>query len=366
MPIDASIPLQAGNRGGFSLRDILRDAEERDIREREMTIREQQAARQQADYDRQQRSRGSLADLMLADQRNMRGGGQTQPTGLSTLATQGPPARMNFDQAFAPKAMDKLQAGGMPAPADYQGRSGLDPSVPAPTSNTGPADSDYQHRWEQYVRDDPDGALAYENTQTGLTSAQFKAAHELNNAGLAILSGVNDQASYDLAKKRAQALYGRYGFDVNDFNLPDEYSPELVANLRNEAMDTRNQLIQAQRQQKLDADISDDEADNDRADRNTASIIADRQARRAETQRYHNQRDTTTRRGQDFRTRDTQRGQDFRSRDTQRGQDIGASRPRGGGRGGGGAVTATGPGGVQIHYDAGKKTWVDDKGNPVK
>lgn len=354
MPIDASIPLQAGNRGGFSLRDILRDAEQRDVRERQLAIQEQQAARQQQDYDRQQRSKGSLADLMLADQRNMRGGGQTQPTGLSTLATQGPPARTTFDQAFSPQTMATFQSGGTPPPADHQGRSGLDPSVPQPTSNTGPADSDYQHRWEQYVRDDPDGALAYEKTRTGLTNAQFKAAHELNNAGLAILSGVNDQASYDLAKKRAQALYGRYGFDVNDFNLPDEYSPELVENLRNEGMDTRNQLIQAQRQQKLNADIADDEADNDRADRNTASMIGDRQARRAETRRYHDQRDTTTRRGQDFRTRDTQRG-----------QDITASRPRGG-KGGGGAVTATGPGGVQIHYDAGKKAWVDAKGNPVQ
>ncbi|WP_070152606.1 hypothetical protein [Sphingobium phenoxybenzoativorans] len=59
---------------------------------------------------------------------------------------------------------------------------------------------------------------------------------------------------------------------------------------------------------RLAADIEDDEADNARADRNTASIIADRDGRRGLIAR----------------------GQDIASRDRRRGQDISSTRPKGG------------------------------------
>lgn len=50
----------------------------------------------------------------------------------------------------------------------------------------------------------------------------------------------------------------------------------------------------------------------ERASRNTDSLIADRQAQRAETRRWHDMYDTTRRRGQDVTARTSRRGQDMR------------------------------------------------------
>lgn len=347
MPLDSSIPLQVK---GISLADIARDAEALRSAQQQRQVRDWQFQQMQDKASRETRARGSLADLLHADPN---ASPFAQVPSSTSLANTGRPTPMSFDQAFSPQTMATFQAGGTPQPA-YEKGTVDDPSVPDTSSIIHGPNPDLQARWDRFVDDDPEGAMEYRKHMQAFSAEQFKQAHNLNNAVLGILSGVVDQGTYDQAKVRARNLYGRLGVNIDDFGLPDEYSPQVVQSLRMQALSGKDQLIQAQRQQKLDADIADDEADNDRQDRNLDSMVADRNARRAEARRYHDQRDATTRRGQDFRTRDTQRG-----------QDITASRPRGG-KAGGGAVTATGPGGVQIHYDAGKRTWVDAKGNPVQ
>lgn len=119
------------------------------------------------------------------------------------------------------------------------------------------------------------------------------------------------------------------------------------------ALDAKQQFAAMHAERKLEWDQTDDELDNARADRNTDSLITDRSGRRAETQRYHGEREAKTRRGQDMRDGTTRRGQDVRAATA-------------GKRGTGYTATAVGPGGVRIHYDATAKAWVDEQGKPVQ
>lgn len=54
MPIDPSIPLRAGNRGGFSLNDILQQTQERDHRDQQLQMQRQELAQRQATFQAQQ------------------------------------------------------------------------------------------------------------------------------------------------------------------------------------------------------------------------------------------------------------------------------------------------------------------------
>jgi len=188
--------------------------------------------------------------------------------------------------------------------------------------------------WQNYVQADPDGAMDYAKQTEGWTADHFKHARNLNSAVLGILGSVYDQGSYDRAKQQARALYGRYGVNLDDFNLPDQYSPDLVHGLQMQALDTKQQLMQVDREQ-----------DNQRQDRNTDSMITTREERVDEARRYHNQADATRRRGQDVAASTARRGQDVRGAGHSGGRSGGAARP-----------TATGPNGQKLEFDG--KAWV--------
>jgi len=75
--------------------------------------------------------------------------------------------------------------------------------------------------------------------------------------------------------------------------IPAQYpGPEAVGQLLERALPIKERLDYL-------LDVANTKADNERADRNTDSLIEDREGRRAETRRYNDRRIDTTRRGQD-------------------------------------------------------------------
>ncbi len=253
MTIDASIPLRAAVP--FSLSEIMERVERvkamRSARERA----DWQWQQQKEDAERKANARGSLADLILNG---------SQPVNT--------PAPGGLSQMAFPSS-----------------------DVAAPQQATTP-----QNPWSDYVRADPEGAMDYRSATTKWNAEQFDAAKELNDGVLQILGGVYDQASYQRSKNMARALYGRFGVNLDDFQLPEEYSPELVRQLQIQAMDTRHQLDTARRERQLDWDIEDDRLDNQRMDERNADLERHRRERRDEMRRNNVQRDATTRRGQDL------------------------------------------------------------------
>jgi hypothetical protein len=93
--------------------------------------------------------------------------------------------------------------------------------------------------------------------------------------------------------------------------LPEQWSEE-EAEARQRMALTAMQAFQDDRaERRFEQDVADDDVDNERADRNTASLISDRDARRGLTSRGQDLSDSRGRRGQDIASSDRRRGQDI-------------------------------------------------------
>jgi hypothetical protein len=123
--------------------------------------------------------------------------------------------------------------------------------------------------------------------------------------------GVTDQASYTAALQQAQAQ----GFDVS--HLPQEYNPQLVSSIQNQAMSAVEYLSSKRQDRNVDSEIQTREG-------NLNETTRHHQAEEGNTRRGQDLSDTRGRRGQDIEHGDRVRGQDIGSRDRQRGQDIGS------------------------------------------
>ncbi|MET0240197.1 MAG: hypothetical protein ABW184_09905 [Sphingobium sp.] len=162
---------------------------------------------------------------------------------------------------------------------------------------------------------DPDRALAMESGERKARKEQLDLEHQLNNSAINMLARARDQQSYDVMKARAAQLYGQHGVDIGSFNLPDQYDPDVMHGLLLSALDTDKRLAAERGSKRLEWDIEDDQLDNDRADRNTDSVISDRSARRDITVRGQNLTDARGRRGQDISSTDRRYSTDTSSRD---------------------------------------------------
>jgi hypothetical protein len=258
-------------------------------RGQQMAYQQQDWQRRQTDFDRQDEARGALSQLVMTGMKTQ----QPAPGGSLINGAERSP-----------------DIGG-------GGRSPL---------STSPRDDAFA----RLAAADPQAAMAYQARERAATKEQIAIFHDVNRQALQMLGGVRDQASYDAAKTRAAALYGRYGLTLDEYNLPDEYSPETVRGLMMQAIDTDKQLSQLRADRKLDADIADDEADNARADRNADSVDEDRKARRGLTARGQDMSDVRGRYGIAVASSDRRRGQDLSHEDRIRAQDR---RPVSGGRG---------------------------------
>lgn len=215
---------------------------------------------------------------------------------------------------------------------------------------------------ERAIRADPETFLEADgrNTQNQrqrvqLSQEQFELVRDLNEESLRLLGGIEQvpeeqrQAAWEAAIQEAEALYSRFGLNIRD-HVPAQYDAATYARLMRTAMKTRDQFAVMNDEARLDWDITDDEADNARADRGMDSLIGYRQGRLG-----------LMARGQDMTDARVRRGQDMSSRDRRRGQDM---RPQGRGRGGN-AARAQMPDGRTIVVRNGR--WVyEGTGQPVQ
>ena len=133
----------------------------------------------------------------------------------------------------------------------------------------------------------------------------LKDTREVYRFGIERLSLASDEQTYQSVLAEMEPMTQAIGGNLLN-HVPANYpGPEGMRELLTKALDAKEQVSAFMQQ----ANIDDD---NERADRNTDSIIADRSARQGEVRRYHDQQSGNTRRGQDVRSRDARRGQDRR------------------------------------------------------
>lgn len=155
------------------------------------------------------------------------------------------------------------------------------------------------------IRIDPIKAL---KLRTGLRDnfvKNLKDTREVYRFGIERLSQASDEQGYQSVLAELEPMTQAIGGNLLD-HVPANYpGPEGMRELLTKALDAKEQVSAFMQQANIDED-------NERADRNTDSTIADRDARRADTRQYRAAQTGTAQRGQDIRSRDARRGQDKR------------------------------------------------------
>jgi len=282
---------------------------------------------------------------------------QAQPHALLGIPQTGQAAFPGAPNALAPVEQPEPFGGAVGSPAGAPQTNPLmgaaEPSMPTPAAS--PRDEAFA----RFIKLDPEGAATMRREEVTEHHNRLRNFETLNNMGLQLLAGVNNQAGYDRARQQARALYARYGEDAAGIDqLPAQWTPELSNQLRMQGMSTQRQLAGLVQQSRLRWDIQDDEADNERADEALEDISLDRRERRGLTARGQDLTDARGRRGQDLASTDRRSGQASTDARTRRGQDMTDARVRRGqdlrgqgrqpgraGRAGGSAPVARGPDG---------------------
>lgn len=259
---------------------------------------------------------------------------------------------------------DQRERDARTAHANYLLRPG---ASAGPTPGFGAAPDD--PAFAAFARADPEAAAQarYREAQTGREQAasareRVRQARELNNFAMQLLGGVRDQATYDAARAQVRARMVGLGADPSEIDaFPPTYSPDLINSLRMQGMDTESQIERLVADRRLQWDITDDEYDNDLAERalrmrGTLTMRGQDLASR-DRRRGQDQTDARTRRGQDLSDARGRRGQDLTDSRGRRGQDLRASgagrRP---GRAGDGAVIVNPTTGQRMRLQGGR--WV--------
>jgi hypothetical protein len=176
---------------------------------------------------------------------------------------------------------------------------------------------------------DPQTAIRLRRQISELDDDELKTSSSINEAGLRIMGGVYDQASYEAAIRRGRELYRRFGLEDTAFDeLPPQFSPEVVQQARMEAMEAKDQFAAVRADRKLEWEIEDDLLDNERADENLESIRGYREGQLSNTRRGQDLTDARGRRGQDLSSTDRRRGQDLTDTRGRQGQAMTDERGR--------------------------------------
>jgi hypothetical protein len=126
--------------------------------------------------------------------------------------------------------------------------------------------------WERMVAADPAKAMEVRSTWAKYSGEQLKQINDFADQALEIVSSAHDQRSYEVAVSNARTLFDRYGMDQGFIDqFPEQYDPEHLQDLRINAMDTKDLAAALRQERRLDWDISDDKADNARADSEAGS-----------------------------------------------------------------------------------------------
>jgi hypothetical protein len=280
----------------------------------EIAFRVREDQRKQAEFQRGENFRNALSDFGPPGLGNSGSAPSPSVSQVGLGATPGAPQLPGIVSGYGGGTFDI--DGRQVTPPDRQSEAAgpaVQDGLPRPTNAR---DAAFLRMWKA----DPVKAMEIDSDMRDNALKRIKAAREAYGWAAQALGGVTDEASWQEARKGFATRIAGLGVDVPD-TIPMNYpGPEGVRALLAKALSADEQLSALDRRDRLTHDIEDDEADNDRADRNTDSLIDDRNKRRGLTAR----------------------GQDIASSDRRRGQDVTDKRVRetGGGRGRGRAARA--------------------------
>ena len=203
-----------------------------------------------------------------------------QPTGAMRGAAQ-PSAQTPAGQMPAARAMPGTPTAPQAEPQEQQDMSFL-----------GEPRSGQDRAFLAMLQRNPEKALKIQSALRDNFMDRLEAESDFYGIAVSALTRTSDDAGWQAAMQqlapRAQAM----GVDLMA-TIPAQYpGPEAVGQLLERALPIKERLDYL-------LDVANTKADNERADRNTDSLIEDREGRRVETRRYNERRIDTTRRGQD-------------------------------------------------------------------
>lgn len=241
------------------------------------------------------------------------------PPNASTTLNGGNAAPTNALAAFMPGA-------GTEPVAQWQPPAPAQPTNPI-LSHVGKPASREDALFLKMFQADPKRALEMESALRDRVVDRLKDEHEGIGYGLATLAGADAQ-SYPA--RRAEVMRRLAPLKLNlEAVLPEQFpGEEALREIQMQGMALKDQIAALINADKAEAYVENIDADNERADRNTDSLIEDRDARRAESRRYHD--------GSLEERRASRRG-------------------RGRGRGRQPRPTATGPNGEKVEWNG--KAW---------
>lgn len=150
---------------------------------------------------------------------------------------------------------------------------------------------------------DPGAAVQIRGREADAQAEQLRTLRSAYEFGISALSNVSDDQSYQAARGRFIEMLQPLGIDPGALAsvVPEAWpGPDGTRALLMSALNARDQLAAMDRRDRAEGYLDNLAADNERADRNTDSLIADRSARR-----------DLARRGQDMASADRRRGQDI-------------------------------------------------------
>lgn len=167
-------------------------------------------------------------------------------------------------------------------------------------------DAAFMRMWEV----DPVKAMEIDSKMRDNALQRIKAMRGAYGFAIENLANVANDADYQSVKGRFERMLAPLGIDLS--SIPKSYpGPEGVRGLLMRALDASKQLAALDRRDRLEWDVQDDVIDNERSDRNTESMIEDRDARRGLIARGQNMTDARVRHGQSVASNDRRRGQDI-------------------------------------------------------
>lgn len=262
------------------------------------------------EHQRQTESRNALAEYVISSRQ---GGGGSEPGGVTV---QGPGQRGADLAALTPSNISgPVPQGGEDSGLSTMGQHGQQEApqqASVDLSVLGQPRSRGDHLFLRAVRADPIKALEIDSDLRDNFVKRLKTERDLYDFAVSRMAGVQDDAGYQAVIAEAERIGAPMGIDVRQAVPPSFPGAEGIEQLRTRALTSKDQIDVFLREANI-------EADNERADRNTDSMIEEREARtgiardRVEVSRDLGvRRDQTTRRGQDVRDATQRRGQDKR------------------------------------------------------
>lgn len=247
------------------------------------------------------------------------GGMPPQPGQNALLGLTGPTSSPAAQIGFSSPSAAPVAAGETPPASQSaieqpaQGEGGQ--RVQAVVQQFGRPQDERDKAFLRMLARDPMEALKLQGQMRDNLVGRMESELTFYNVGLDLMSRANDEQSWQGMLARVVPMAAEMGVDVGAI-LPAQYpGEEAVADLMERALPVKERLAHLLNESNV-------EADNERADINTDSLVETREERLAEYRRHNRANEGNTRRGQDVRSETSRRGQDVRDETTRRGQDV--------------------------------------------